>query len=182
MIDAHQDVILQIKQSTDYFTKAKLIEFLVHQKHVKIKDLAAALGMKQSYLCHIMRLTKISEIIMDGYYAKLISISHLFVLSLLPSTDDMMKLYEEVLRDNLTVLQTEERARAIRYGISAEGEYIPEAEIRNLKSEIKTKYSAEAKLIQTRVKTKLLLTWQGSQKDRKHLVEQVIMALAKKQA
>lgn len=169
-----QDVveyIEQIKKESDYFGKTKLVNFLIHQKHLKVKDLAAALGLKPSYLCHIMRLNKLSEIIMDGYYSKLISMSHLFVLSLLKSNEDIMNIYERVLRDGLTVLQTEELVREKLHGVSTGGSYIDESKVESLKSKVKDLFDAEVKVTQTRLKTKLLIEWKGSREARKKGVE-----------
>ncbi len=169
-----QDVIEyieQIKKETDYFGKTKLINFLIHQKHIKVKDLAAALGLKPSYLCHIMRLNKLSEIIMDGYYSKLISMSHLFVISLLKTETDIMDIYEIVLRDNLTVLQTEELVRGKLHGVSSEGEYVQENKVQGLQSKIKGNFKADTKVTQTRTKTKLLIEWKGSRGSRRQDVE-----------
>ena len=165
------EYVEQIKRESDYFGKTKLINFLVHQKNIRVKDLAAALGMKPSYLCHIMRLSKLSEIIMDGYYSKLISMSHLFVISLLQSQTDIMDIYEIVLRDSLTVLQTEELVRKKLHGVSSEGEYIQEEKIQNLKSKLNERYNAETKVTQTRRKTKILIEWKGSRGARKQNVD-----------
>lgn len=166
-----RDYIEQIKSETDYFGKAKLVNFLIHQKHIKVKDLAAALGLKPSYLCHIMRLNKLSEIIMDGYYSKLITMSHLFVLSLLKSQEDIMNIYEIVLREGLTVLHTEELVREKLHGITPGGEYIDKLKIQNAKLKLKEDYGAETKVVQTRIKTKLLIEWNGSREARKKGVE-----------
>jgi ParB family chromosome partitioning protein len=172
-----QDVlgyIEQIKRETDYFGKAKLINFLIHQKHIKVKDLATALGLKPSYLCHIMRLNKLSEIIMDGYYSKLISMSHLFVLSLLHSNEDIMSIYEVVLRDGLTVLQTEELVREKLHGIRPGGSYVDESKVESLKSKVKAIFNADVKVTQTRLKTKILIEWNGSREERKKDVEALL--------
>jgi len=164
--------IEQIKQESDYFGKTKLINFLVHQKNIRVKDLAVALGLTASYLCHIMRLSKLSEIIMDGYYSHLISMSHLFVISLLHSQTDIIDIYEIVLRDNLTVLQTEELVRKKLHGVSSEGEYIQDDKLKYVVLKMKEAFNAEIKITQTRMKTKLLIEWKGSKKVRKQDVEQ----------
>ncbi|MFH0772762.1 MAG: hypothetical protein V1922_00410 [bacterium] len=172
-----QDVveyIEQIKREQDYFGKTKLINFLVHQKHIRVKDLAKALGLKPSYLCHVMRLNKLSEIIMDGYYSKLISMSHLFVISLLQSQTDIMDIYEVVLRDNLTVLQTEELVRNKLHGVSSEGEYMQKDTIEKAQSKLKNTFNAETKVTQTRMKTKFLIEWRGSRGSRKRDVERFV--------
>lgn len=171
------DYIEQIKRETDYFGKTKLVNFLIHQKNIKVKDLANALGLKPSYLCHIMRLNKLSEIIMDGYYSKLITMSHLFVLSLLKSQEDIMDIYEVVLRDGLTVLQTEELVREKLHGIVPGGEYIDKIKIENSKLKINENFGAETKVVQTRIKTKMIIEWKGSREARKKGVESFLRAI-----
>lgn len=168
------DYIEQIKNTSDYFAKAKLITFLVRQKNIKVKDLAKALSLKPSYLCHIMRLSKLSEIIMDGYYSELISMSHLFVISLLHEEGDIMEIYELVLRDSLTVLQTEELVRAKLHGVSSEGEYIQEETLKKVQSSLKVGYNADVKIIQTRIKTKMIIEWKGSRGERRKDVERLM--------
>lgn len=171
------DYIEQIKRETDYFGKAKLINFLIHQKHLKVKDLSAALGLKPSYLCHIMRLNKLSEILMDGYYSKLITMSHLFVMSLLHSQEDIMNIYEIVLRDGLTVLRTEELVREKLHGVISGGDYVEQIKIQSVKSKLKENFNAEMKVTQTRLKTKLLIEWEGSREARKKGVESFFRAI-----
>lgn len=170
--------IEQIEREQDYFGKTKLINFLIHQKKIRVKDLAAALHLKPSYLCHIMRLNKLSEIVMDGYYSKLISMSHLFVISLLQSQTDIMGIYEKVLRDNLTVLQTEELVREKLHGVSSEGEYVEKNKVENVLSKIKESFNAYSKVTQTRTKTKLLIEWSGSRGSRKRDVERFFHTIA----
>ncbi len=165
------EYIEQIKREPDYFGKTKLVNFLIHQKHIKVKDLASALGLKPSYLCHIMRLNKLSEVIMDGFYSHLISLSHLFVLSLLKTQEDILTVYEKVLAENLTVLQTEELVREKLHGIQPGGEYIEKSEVNSLQTTVSEKFKAEAKITQTRLKTKLLIEWKGSMEMRKKGVD-----------
>lgn len=171
------DYIEQIKRESDYFGKAKLINFLIHQKKLKVKDLSQLLGLKPSYLCHVMRLSKLSEIIMDGYYSKLITMSHLFVLSLLHTQEDIMNVYEVVLRDGLTVLQTEDLVREKLHGISRGGEYIETNKLEMAKAALKEKFGAEAKIIQTRIKTKVIIEWKGSRDMRKKDVERFFQVI-----
>ncbi len=168
------EYIEQIKNEADYFGKTKLVNFLIHQKNLKVKDLAAALDMKPSYLCHIMRLNRLSEIVMDGYYSKLISMSHLFVLSLLKTNEDIMTIYEKVLGENLTVLQTEELVRAKLHGIQPGGRYVEESKVESLKSKVKNIFGADVKVTQTRLKTKLLIEWKGQRETRKKGVERFL--------
>jgi len=172
-------IIEQVKKETDYFSKGKLISYLVKQKNVRVKDVATALQMKPSYVCHFMRLNKLSEVVMDGYYSKLITISHLFVLSLLKSQEDMIAIYEEVLRDSLTVKQTEELVRKKLHNVSSEGEYVQDADIKLAEDAISEVYNAKAKVIQTRIKTKVIVEWTGSRKERQQKVASFLKQMEK---
>ena len=78
----HEDIEAiyeQIKKEENFITKAKLLRFLVVDKEIRIKDISKKIGIKESYICHILRLNKLTDMIVDGYYSKLISISHLFI-------------------------------------------------------------------------------------------------------
>lgn len=177
MSEEHQLIFDQIKNSSDYFQKAKLISYLTQHHKLRIKDIAHELQLKPSYLCHIIRLNKLPELIMDGYYSELITISHLFVISLLKSHEDMNSLYEEVLRDNLSVKATEERVRHKLHNVSSEGEYVSEKHSSDTLVFLENKYNAKAKLIQTRIKTKLIIEWSGSRKDRYEKVTSLLKKL-----
>ena len=63
-------LVEQIKNETDIFNKAKLIEFIIKQKKERIVDLAKKLSMKPSYICHILRLNRLPDLVIDGYYAR----------------------------------------------------------------------------------------------------------------
>src|SRR3989338_9433451 len=101
-----ESVIEQVKKEKDIITKAKLLRFLTVDKELRIKDVSKMIEMKESYVCHILRLNKLDDMIVDGYYSKLISISHLFIISRLRTKDEIRLAYEKVISDNLTVLQT----------------------------------------------------------------------------
>lgn len=170
MSEEIQSILHQIRTHTDYFQKAKLVAFLMQHHHLRIKDIANELHMKPSYLCHIIRLNKLSELIMDGYYSHLVTISHLFVVSLLKSQEDMMTLYEEILRDNLSVKATEDRVRQMLHNVSSEGEYIDTSSIEQTRESFEKKHNAKLTVIQTRIKTKLIIEWKGTRKERfKHV-------------
>lgn len=156
-------VIEQIKNESNFITKAKLLRFLTVDKEIKIKDAAAKLGMKESYVCHILRLNKLNDMIVDGYYSKLISISHLFIISRLHSTEDIMKAYETVLSNNYTVGQTEELVREMLYKTKTVGEHLAPDELKAATEKIAAMYpGATLKIVQTRVKNKCTVEIKGS--------------------
>lgn len=176
--DAVSSIITEIQKTDDYFTKAHLIELLKKQHGVTIKDISSKLRMKPSYVCHIMRLNRIPEMVIDGYYSKLVSLSHLFVLSRVKDQKTMMDMYETVLKNNLSVLQTEELVRLELYGIKTEGDYIPKEELRHLiEKAIGSTRNASIRVIQTRVKTKLIVDMKGKVSSTAPLLRTILSQL-----
>ncbi len=138
MTEETERIILQIKNETDFFNKAKLLRFLTDEKDLSIKELSSKLGLKPSYICHILRLNRIPEMIVDGYYSQLISISHLFVLSRIKDKSVMISVYEKILSESLTVAKTEQLVREHLYDIKTEGKRLSKAEIEKFKTSKKT--------------------------------------------
>ncbi|MBI4974172.1 hypothetical protein HZC27_06200 [Candidatus Roizmanbacteria bacterium] len=171
-------VIEQAKKEKNVITKAKLLRFLTVDKEMRIKDVSRMIGMKESYVCHILRLNKLDDMIVDGYYSKLISISHLFIISRLRTTDEIRLAYEKVISDNLTVIQTEELVREILYEMKSTGEHLPQEEIEKAKKTISDVFAgAKMKLIQTRVKSKIVLEIKGSLTDSTPAIRAIIKKL-----
>ncbi|PIS15816.1 hypothetical protein COT62_01690 [Candidatus Roizmanbacteria bacterium CG09_land_8_20_14_0_10_41_9] len=152
-----------IKAEKDMFQKARMLRDVIHMNQMRIIDVAKRLSMKSSYICHILRLNKLPDIIVDGYYARLISLSHLFVISRLKEKQDMVSIYEKVLSENITVLQAEEEVRSILYSVRSEGTYLKKEEIQKFIDDIKKKHkSVGIKIVQTRIKSKLSLELKGN--------------------
>lgn len=164
--DRVEDIFLQIKAEPDVLRKSHLIYTLRREEDVPLQDIAKALGLKPSYLSHILRLRRLPELIVDGYYSDLVSLSHLFVLSRLKDKEKMISIYEKVLGDSLSSLQTEYLVREHLHGVKTDGDYFPQIE--------KDKYVFEgtkhhSKVVvdmkQSRIKTRLTVEIKGSVKD-----------------
>lgn len=161
--EAVQKAIQTVKETEDFFQKAKLLRHLVDVEDVRITQISELLSMKASYVCHILRLNRVPEIMIDGYYSDLISISHLFVLSRIKDQDEMMRAYERVLGEGLTVQQTDQLVREVLYGVLTEGKRISSDLFEIFKNTLKEDYkNVDIKLIQTRVKGSLTFEVRGS--------------------
>jgi len=156
-------LIETIKNEADIMEKVKLISLLLKTKDIKVKDLAERLGVQSSYVCHLLRLNRLPEAVIDGYYSKNISLSHLFIISRIKDTRQMIEVYEKVLSDSLTVKGTEELVRDILYGVKTEGEYIsPEEKASFIQKITSLKKNLNLKIIQTRIKSKIILEVKGN--------------------
>jgi len=178
--DEIQKVVDEIKASDDFFQKAKLVQYLQKEKKITTKKLSDFLEIQPAYLCHIARLNKLPDIVIDGYYSGGISISHLFIIARLKETEQMVMVYEKVLAQSLTVLQTEELVREYLYHLKAEGEHLSKKELEVARDKIAEKYkNLEVKIIQTRVKAKLILEIKGNLKKTSQALNEVMEALSK---
>jgi len=173
-MEEEEKYVEQIKKETDVFIKARLLNFLKKEKGWRVIDLSQRLNLKPSYICHLLRLNRLPEIVVDGYYNKMISKSHLFVLSRLPSEKEMIKVYELILEKNLDVSKTENLVREIVYQIKNEGDYLSLEEKEDLIKKIESlEENIKAKVIQTRVKSKLIIEIKGSLKKTSKILRKI---------
>lgn len=178
MIQDLSSIVNQIKAEKDIFQKYRLIEYLMKEKNFRITDVSSKIGYKPSYICHLMRLKKVPDVVVDGYYSKSISSSHIYVLSRLNDVKQMIDLYEKILSENFTVRQTEMAVREYLYHVKSIGKYINKENVMKLTKKIKEKYpEANVQVIQTRIKGRILIEIKGnlevSSKTIKHLLEKL---------
>lgn len=175
-----EETVAQIEKDTDYFHKARLIEFLRKKKDVPLTKLSQYLHMKPAYICHIQRLNKLPDIIVDGYYSELVSLSHLFVIARLKTHDQMLQVYEKVLGDNFTVLQTEEMVRNLLYQVETTGDRLNQEELEHIKKSLEgTHPHTKLKVIQTRIKSTIVIEVKGSLKDTSPVIRESLQKLTR---
>lgn len=162
----------------DPISQAKFIHYLVRDKGVRVKDLSKSLSMKESYLCHLLRLVKLPEIVLDGYYSHLISLSHLFIISRLKKEEDMVSLYEKILSQDLSASRAEFEVRKVLYGVKSDGSYVPENEVSEYILKIGSPLEKiKVQVIQSRIKSKVVIEAEGSLKDTSPVVRKVLERL-----
>lgn len=173
-----ENSIAHIRQTSDIFEKAKQLNDLLKNNNLRLVDLAKKLAMKPSYVCHFLRLNRLPEIVVDGYYSSLISQSHLFIISRLKDPTAIVAAYEKILTDNLTVAQTDELVRQMLHGIKTEGEYLSSQERDKLIETFKQNNDTiKAKIIQTRIKGKFIFEVKGSPQDTTRTLKKLIERL-----
>jgi len=153
------------KYEKNHFKKAEILRELSRDKDINLSEIGKNIGLSASYISHILRLLKLPELIVDGYYSNLVTITHLYIISRLLSEKDMIEVYEKVLTKNMTTLETDEIVRQKLYGVKSEGEYLTEEENKAYIDLLKNGFGSEVKIVQSRVKTKLFLEFKGSLKE-----------------
>jgi len=179
MIQDLSSLVNQIKAEKDIFQKYRLIEYLMKEKNLRITDVSNKIGYKPSYICHLIRLKKVPDVVVDGYYSKSISSSHIYVLSRLNDVKQMINLYEKILSENFTVRQTEMAVREYLYQVKSIGKYINKENVMKLTKKIKEKYpDLDVKIVQTRIKGKVVLEVKGDLEKSSKEIRKILNRLA----
>lgn len=159
-------LIESVKKEVDIVQKVKRLSSLIKDNDLAIKDVAEGLGVKSSYICHLLRINRLPEIIIDGYYSKDISLSHLFIISRLKDSTQMIAAYEKILAEDLSVKKTEELVRDMLYGVETRGDYISKEEKDSFIQKLTSfKKNLNLEIIQTRIKSKIVFEIKGSLED-----------------
>lgn len=162
-MDDIQHAYARIRASKDIFEKARLLKFL-KESDVRLTDISKVLDMKPAYVSHFLRLNKLPEIIIDGYYSHLVTASHLFIIARLKDYDSMVRVYEKVLAENLTSTSTEIVVREELYQTKTEGEHLKHDDIARMERLLQRALGDSVKVdhVQTRIHSKLTITTKGS--------------------
>lgn len=175
-------IIDQIRHSQDVFEKARLMEYLKQEEGVRVVELAAELDMKPTYVSHFLRLNRLPIILVDGYYGKMVSTSHLFIIARLPDHESMIEVYEQVLERSLSSAQTEELVREALYQINDDGTHrLSGVEIKRMEQEISRSLGeGHVKIIQTRIRCKLQIEVNGDLESTSRVLRKMHRKLTEK--
>lgn len=179
MIEDITSLLEQIKIDKDIFQKSKLLDYIIKEKNLRIVDLANKIGYKPSYICHLLRLKKVPEVVIDGYYSKTISSSHIYILSRLNDKKQMIELYEKILGQNYSVKQTENAVRSYLYQVKSVGKYINKENAEKLTKKIKERFpKLNIQIIQTRIRGRIIFEIKGDLETSSKIIKQVLEKLS----
>lgn len=182
MITSLDDLIRKLQEQTDAVERAKIIRHLHEDKELSLKEISTYLKKHSTYVSHYLRILDLPEIVLDGYYAKQISSAHLFILSRLKEKADILKAYESILAKNLTSAQTEELIREIKYSVATTQDQLSTAQIASITRLISKAFpGVELKIIQTRVKGKIVLELKGETKKTSEFIKDIADMLTKRE-
>ncbi len=173
-------VYTQIKESPDYFQKAKLILYLKRDKGLRVSEIGKKIGLKPSYISHILRLNHLPELVKDGYYSKLISLSHLFIISRLKTDKQIIEVYEKILSDSLSTQQTESMIREILYQLKDQGTYLSQEERLEFAKNYNGTDYIRTQIIQSRLKGKLIIEIKGNLEKTSEELRKIMELLRKR--
>lgn len=170
--------ISRIQREDDIFAKAQLFHILIDEYGVPIKEIARHLKLSSSYVCNIIRILKLPDLVRDGYYSGLVSPTHLFIIARLKNETDIINMYELVLQQNFSTNALEEQVRSVLYNISSDGEHIPLPIKNKLEHALEAiDPSVRVKVIQSRIRAKIIIEMDGGLKHTSPIIEKIVSKL-----
>lgn len=162
--DTIRQRINAIKLHTDPLTQAQLVVELIREHPIRNTDLAKELEIKPSYLSHLVRVMKLPDMVIDGYWNKQLTFTHLILISRLRKQEEIIGLYEEILQKDLNVSATERRIREILYLIDSTGKYTSKDRLNAIKTRIESSLenNSRVSIVQTRIKAKIIIEVSGN--------------------
>lgn len=168
-----EEVLKTIHEQSDPIVQAELIDKAVNAG-IRVVQIAHELDMSSSYVSHLRRLKKLPALIINGYYDKTISLSHLFILSRLATQEEMSLVYEEILTQNLSAFQSERRVFELTSGKKIAGKKLSKEWFTNLEKKITSIVpSATVSTIQTRRKGQITISFNGSLEQTSGVFEKI---------
>ncbi|MCH2031882.1 MAG: ParB/RepB/Spo0J family partition protein [Tenacibaculum sp.] len=120
------------RKNLDPIEVALSYQRLIDEIKLTQEQLSVRVGKKRSTVTNYLRLLKLDPIIQTGMRDGFISMGHGRALINIDSEKDQIDIYEKILRDKLSVRQTEDLVRALKTGVEKK----PEAKKNALPSEI----------------------------------------------
>ncbi|TCP27012.1 ParB family chromosome partitioning protein [Tenacibaculum skagerrakense] len=120
------------RKNLDPIEVALSYQRLIDEIKLTQEQLSVRVGKKRSTVTNYLRLLKLDPIIQTGMRDGFISMGHGRALINIESEKDQIDVYEKILRDKLSVRQTEDLVRVLKSGVTKK----PEAKKNALPSEI----------------------------------------------
>jgi len=104
------------RKNLDPIEVALSYERLIDEIQLTQEELSTRVGKKRSTVTNYLRLLKLDPILQTGMRDGFISMGHGRALINVDSSEDQLNIYEKILREKLSVRQTEELVKNLKYG------------------------------------------------------------------
>lgn len=107
------------RKNLDPIEVALSYQRLIDEIQLTQEELSVRVGKKRSTVTNYLRLLKLDPILQTGMRDGFITMGHGRALINVESSDDQLDIYEKILREKLSVRQTEELVKSLRSGVSS---------------------------------------------------------------
>jgi len=172
-----EELLSKLKLEDDIIRKARLIELLYRDKALSFKEISANIGRHPSYISHIIRLLKIPQLVVDGYYSGSVSATHLLIISRLQNEQQIIEAYEEILKNDLTAGQAEMLIRQLKFDVNSD-DHLTSPKQLNLKAKkLQNQLEGRVRILQSRVRAKIIIEHRGTTLETTEFIDKIVDAL-----
>lgn len=111
------------REDLHYLEEAEGYEMLMNEFHLTQDSMAARVGKKQSTIANKLRLLRLPQSVREALRKNSLTERHARVLLKLPTEAEQLQIIEAIVKNNLSVRQTEEYVK--KYLEAGEGEVVP---------------------------------------------------------
>lgn len=138
-------------------------------------EIARRMGKTPSQVSHIARINKLPEMVLDAYYSRMLSVTHLYILSRLHFESHMKSIFEQVMARDLSTQETDRLVREKLHDVTDAGQYMDPDMIRAHIAMMQVR-GLHVKVIQTRTRFKYIVEAKGNVAHTSALLEEVMHA------
>ncbi len=147
---------------SDHLRQAQIIRQLRNVEEIPVKDIAREIKKHATYVSHMLRVVKLPDIVIDGYYSKQVSFAHLIILSRLDTEEEIIQAYETVLSKALSTARTEVLVRQMKFHTHTGSPLLSPRELGRLTAQAKKKYpQADIQIYQSQIRGKIVIECRG---------------------
>lgn len=165
--------------------RAKAFERLTLEFGLSTGEISKRISKSPAYVSNTLRMLKLPDALKDGLLTGIITEGHARALSAIEETKDMVDAYKVIMRESGSVRRAEELARRYKKSTgkqkrkSDDTTLIVSDKIDKMQEDLTKKLgdNVKAKLVRSRVETKLTLTFKGSLENTDPQLENVYKAL-----
>ena len=107
------------RKNLDPIEVALSYQRLIDEIQLTQEELSTRVGKKRSTVTNYLRLLKLDPILQTGMRDGFISMGHGRAMINVENTEDQLAIYEKILRDKLSVRQTEDLVKSLKSGTIA---------------------------------------------------------------
>ena len=174
---SQSELIYQLTTEHDIFKKARVVDVLRTEYDLRLPEIASHIHKHPSYISHVHRLLRLPQLVVDGYYSKQISATHLMILSRLQTTAEIEEAYEEVLTNNLTSTQTELVVRRMKYDVESDSKHISPDELKKTEILLQDKLQGKVRILQSQVRSKIVIEQRGPASQTSAFIREIVKKL-----
>lgn len=156
----------------------KQSEYIVKLRRQGVANVEIAKLMQKSpaQVSHIARINRLPEIIIDAYYSRMLSLTHLYIISRLHHEGQMQIVFEQIMAGTLSTQETDRLVREKLHSIDDVGDYVNRDTLK-MHNEYMNAHGLQVSVLQTRTRFKYTIEASGNAEKTSALLQGIMRVM-----